>query len=231
MLRHVFLPRGRTFSSESVSLSVLSSTRKLGQFQDMLTIPSDSCSRTWASIRPWQSITITWPSAVPNKTWAGDAHCTKKNLGHSRLTEIGYTTSLERHWKIDNSKEASVRPPVDRQASRCRRWFDSPGWSQRTSVSVRWRSRPGRNRPGRRWVPGCRHVTKWSHSPEGRGRLSLARWTLFCDLDDSGSNNATCESFFCHKCHLPFSQQNVKHLVATELCHTVNIQRNVWASN
>lgn len=67
----VFVPNGRILSSESVSLSVLSSTRKSGQFHDMLTIPSDSCSRTWASIRPWQSITITWPSAVPNKTWGG----------------------------------------------------------------------------------------------------------------------------------------------------------------
>lgn len=70
----VFAPKGRILSSESVSLSVLSSTRKSGQFQDMLTIPSDSCNRTWASIRPWQSITITWPSAVPNKTWGGIVH-------------------------------------------------------------------------------------------------------------------------------------------------------------
>ena len=46
------LPKGRTLSSESVSLSVLSSTRKSGQFQDILTIPSDSCNSTWASIRP-----------------------------------------------------------------------------------------------------------------------------------------------------------------------------------
>ena len=62
------VPNGKTLSSESVSLSVLSSTRKSGQFQDMLTIPSDSCSRTWANILPWQSMTITCPSAVPNST-------------------------------------------------------------------------------------------------------------------------------------------------------------------
>lgn len=67
----IYSPGGGEESSESVSLSLLSSTWKLGKFQDMLTMPSDSCKRMWASMRPWQSITMTCPSAVPNSTCRG----------------------------------------------------------------------------------------------------------------------------------------------------------------
>lgn len=69
--RRLCAPGGGDESSESVSLSLLSSTWKLGKFHDMLTMPSDSCKRMWASMRPWQSITITCPSAVPNSTCRG----------------------------------------------------------------------------------------------------------------------------------------------------------------
>lgn len=56
--------------------------------------------------------------------------------------------------------------------SRCHTWFDSPGWSQRTSVFVHWQSRLTQSRPGTRWVLECHHVTKWSRSP-GRKKRHL----------------------------------------------------------
>lgn len=142
------LPKGRTLSSESVSLSVLSSTRKSGQFQDILTIPSDSCNRTWASIRPWQSITITWPSAVPNKTWRGAFHialqqgeercCVQQEVRGGRSYQTGYLLIIRcPDATCDLTLQVDLRGPVSLSADRADQHEAVPVRDERLST-VMW---------------------------------------------------------------------------------------------
>ena len=70
----------------------------------MLTMPSDSWSRMWASMRPWQSMTITWPSAVPNSTCRGQSRADESEPGCGPRTCVRFHCITMR-WRPNSSSE------------------------------------------------------------------------------------------------------------------------------